>query len=256
MKKLFFVFIILLQFINSYADCSGFGWNFFPSKNNANSNSVFIIEGYANAQIIINELNKKHKVYLKSDADIVNLSVSDIYVGEFELTQALLKPERNLTVGKKYELIIEGFEKDEYNKPKRYNTTTRLYENVSWTIVANIDIEAPKWISKPTHTKDVFQMFGCGPEMYSVFNFKAYDNSELLVKATVKNIKTGKESIYYLKPDSNLISIGHGMCSGEFTFDDSEFYEVEFSLMDASGNKTAWEGERIKFTNPQKIKNK
>ncbi len=72
----------------------------------------------------------------------------------------------------------------------------------------------------------------------------------MLIKTTVKNLKTGKETTYYIQPEEGKINVGHDMCSGAFDFDDSENYEVGFSFMDASGNLTEWTGDRIKFTKP------
>jgi hypothetical protein len=63
-------------------------------------------------------------------------------------------------------------------------------------------------------------------------------------------VKTGKETSYYIVPDSDKIYVGHGMCSGAFVFDEGNNYELEFTFMDASGNFTSWTGERIKFTKP------
>ncbi len=40
------------------------------------------------------------------------------------------------------------------------------------------------------------------------------------------------------------------MCSGAFDFEEGDNYEIEFSIIDASGNLTAWTGDRIKFTKP------
>jgi hypothetical protein len=82
------------------------------------------------------------------------------------------------------------------------------------------------------------------------FDFPIRDSSEVAIQTTVKNIKSGVETTYYIMPQNNQILVGHGMCSGAFTFDESNDYEVEFSFMDSSGNITSWVGDRIKFTKP------
>ena len=82
------------------------------------------------------------------------------------------------------------------------------------------------------------------------FDFPIKDSSEVIIKTTVKNIKSGIKTTYYIAPQNNQIGVGHGMCSGAFTYDDNPDYEVEFTFMDASGNTTTWTGERIQFTKP------
>ena len=82
------------------------------------------------------------------------------------------------------------------------------------------------------------------------FDFPVTDSSEVTIKTTVKNIKSRIETTYFIMPRNNQIIVGHGMCSGAFTFDESNDYEVEFSFMDSSGNQTSWVGDRIKFTKP------
>jgi hypothetical protein len=84
-----------------------------------------------------------------------------------------------------------------------------------------------------------------------VFSNPATDNSEIIIKTTVKNLKTRKETTYYIEPNQEVINVGHGMCSGAFAYvEDDEHYEIEFAYMDSSGNLTPWTGERIKFTKP------
>lgn len=51
-------------------------------------------------------------------------------------------------------------------------------------------------------------------------------------------------------PDSTSLRIGHGMCSGEFDFEDGGEYEISFSLIDASGNRNDTLTKAIKFISP------
>lgn len=105
-------------------------------------------------------------------------------------------------------------------------------------------------LSKPTVEKKESTMYGCGPSSHVIFSNPATDDSELLVKTTMKNAKTKEETTYYITPYRDTISVGHGMCSGGFSFKRDNDYEVEFAFIDSSGNTTAWEGERIKFSSP------
>lgn len=248
MKQLLIITISLFWSASLYADCAGSGLYVFPSGQTIKQNSIFVIEGYANSQSVILELNKSYSIYLKSGDKKVNLLVKEICVGQFGLTQAILTPEKQLEAGLEYELIIDGFPKIEsFN---HYNSKTNTYDPIKWTVVAGTDNEKPVLTSRPKEIGKSYTLFGCGPALSVDFDFPVKDSSEVIIKTTVKNMSSGVETTYYIQPTNNQIEIGHGMCSGAFNFDDSNNYEVEFSFMDASGNLTAWTGERIKFTKP------
>jgi hypothetical protein len=72
-----------------------------------------------------------------------------------------------------------------------------------------------------------------------------------MVKAVVKNLKTGSTTAYYLHPKVDQVSVGHGMCSGGFYFNEGTDYEVTFALMDASGNQSKGYSNPVRFTRPE-----
>ncbi len=240
--------------VDGYSRCKDSGLYFWPSGQTVCENSIFVIDGYLGSQEIITGFETKYKVYLKSGGQIVNLKVQETLVGQFGLTQAILRPETNLTVGETYELIINNLP-DPDNELSRYSELTNHKEKIKWTVIAGQDTIAPKWRKTPKFKNYSDEMFGCGPKNFAIFTFSATDNSELLIKTVVKNLSTGIETIYYLKPDSKRIAVGHGMCSGAFDFGISNDFEVEFSLFDASGNITAWADNSIKIKRPALKKN-
>lgn len=251
MKQLLAILIGLFCTATVYADCAGTGLWVFPSGPTIKKNSIFILDGYAESQNVILGLNKKHNIYLKSGNKKIKLLVTEICVGHFYLTQAVLKPETELEVGLVYTMYIDNL--PEYESFNLYNKTTQKYEPVTYKVVAEKDIEKPQLTTRPKELKKTLVHYGCGPSIHVVFSNPVKDNSDIIVKTTVKDLKTGEETTYYIEPDGDIIKVGHGMCSGAFKFDDkSDNYEVEFSFMDASGNLTAWTGERIKFSKPKK----
>lgn len=231
-----------------YSDCGGTGLYVFPSGKAIKQNTIFILEGYAESQHIILGLNKKHHIYLKSGNNKVRLIVTEIYKGQFYLTQALLKPETELVAGLEYTMHIDSL--PEYESFNHYNDKTKSYEPIKYNVVAGIDNVKPLFTSVPKEIDKLYLHYGCGPAMSVDFDFPVKDSSEVTIKTTVKNLKSGVETTYFIAPQNNQIVVGHGMCSGAFTFDESNDYEVEFSFMDASGNLTSWVGDRIKFTKP------
>lgn len=238
----------VLRTISLYSDCSSSGLSVFPNGSTIKQNSIFILDGYGESQSVILNLNKKHNIYLKSGEKKIKLIVTEICVGQFYLTQAVLKPETQLEAGLEYTMNIDSL--PIYQSFKRYNNTTNLYEPVTFKVLAMKDKVKPLLSSRPVVLKKTLEHFGCGPSIHVVFSNPAKDISELIVKTTVKNLKTGKETTYYIIPDGKKIEVGHGMCSGAFNFDEGNNYEVEFSFLDSCGNITKWSGKRIKFTKP------
>ncbi len=248
MKTLFITIVGILYSVSIFADCMANGLSVFPTTKTLSQNSIIILDGYAQSQNVIKGLNIKFPVYLKSGDKIVKLLVVEIHTGQFNITQAILKPEKQLEAGLEYTMFIDNLPEDE--SLYHYNTETKEREPIQYKILEKVDNDKPIIVSKPKEVKKTFRQYGCGPATYVIFDYSIKDSSVIIIKATVKNLKTGRETTYYIKPSDNQISIGHGMCSGAFKFDDSLEYEIEFSFMDASGNMANWTGERINFTKP------
>ncbi len=249
MKKIIPILILLLATIDGFSKCATSGLYFWPTRQTIHQNSIFVIEGYLTSQKIINGLGKAYKVFLKSGKQKIKLNVQEMLVGQYSLTQVILKPETALSVGQEYELIIENLG-DLENQVYKYNDSTRQREKIKWTVTSNSDTIPPIWTEKPIFKDASYMEAGCGPFVFANFAFSAFDNSEYLIKTTLKNKSTGIETTYYLKANDKIIAVGHGMCSGAFDFDSGDKFEVEFSLFDSSGNLTKWTGERIEFKRP------
>lgn len=248
MKKIIPILILLLTTVEGFSKCAG-GLYFWPTKQTISQNSIFVINGDATGQKMISGLGTTYKVFLKSNKQRIKLNIQEILVGQYDLTQAILKPETVLSVGQEYELVIENLG-DLENAVYKYNDSTRRREKIKWTVTSNSDTILPVWTQRPIFKNDSYMSAGCGPIVFANFAFSASDNSEYLIKTTLKNKSTGIETIYYLNPGDEIIAVGHGMCSGAFNFDGGDKFEVEFSLFDASGNLTKWTGERIDFKRP------
>jgi hypothetical protein len=237
MKQIIYLIVFLIFSQNVLADCAGTGISFWPTGNEIKQNSIIMIDGYAESQHIINGLNKKHAIYLKSGKHRVQLNVLEIHKGQYWTTQAILKPSETLNSGQEYELFIDSL--PEYETPlRKWNTATEKYEKVKWKVVNGKDIVEPSFISVPKESSKVLEYYGCGPENYVVFKHKVNDESEYLIKTEVTNLTTNTKSAYYLVSNNDEVYIGHGMCSGAFKLINGQEYEVVFEIIDASGNRS------------------
>jgi len=249
MKNIIPILILLLSTVEGFSKCGPGRLYFWPSKPTVNPNSIFVIDGYGMSRKIVGELGTTYKVYLRSNKEKIKLNVQELLIGQFYQTQAVLKPETTLSAGKEYELVIENLDNLE-NQAYRFNDSTWKKEKIKWVVSNFNDTASPVWTSNPKFKNSRYDLYGCGPATFANFSFSATDNSEYLIKTTVKNKATAIETTYYLKPGNKEIAVGHGMCSGAFNFDDGDKFEVKFSLLDASGNLTTSTAEWIEFNRP------
>lgn len=248
MKKSIIIILSLLFSTNLLATCLPYGLWVFPRGKLIKKNSIFIINAYGASQNIITGLNQKYNIYFKNGDNKIKLNVVEVCIGQFNLTQALLKPETALQEGLEYELNIDSL--SEYESIKQFNSQNGRFEPLTYKVLDILDNEKPIITTRPKELYKSYFKLGCGPTSNVVFSYPAKDSSEIIIKTSVKNIKTGKTTTYYIEPMENKIIVGRDMCSGAFILDNSKNYEIAFSFMDASGNITEWSGEKLKFSNP------
>jgi len=244
MKTIFSFITCLCLGSTLFAECALSGIFVFPKGNTIRQNPVFVLDGFGFSEHTIEGLNKEYPVYLQSGDIKVPLIVKEIRKGEFEMTQALLASSETLIAGLQYTLRIDHM--------PSYDNLDRHSGRGTWTVIAGMDTFAPVMNSKPKQTRKILELYGCAPVTYVVFDCPVQDSSELMVKATLKNLETGKETVYYIETNGREIKVGHDMCQGAFKMNEGNRYEVEFDFMDASGNMLAWEGTRLRFTKPLK----
>ena len=195
---------------------------------------------------MIKGLGSSYVACLQSKTQRVPLVVAELLVGQFDVTQAVLKPRSVLEVGEQYELVIEG--KGSKGNVIRWQEKSKM----QYAVVAGADETTPAWETLPTESGKRYEEMGCGPAIHVAFASTVHDESEYLVKASVKNLASGRITAYYLQPDSmGYIHIGHGMCGGAYMLEKGKNFSVVFALMDASGNSTSQTDKALQFTKPE-----
>src|SRR3989344_7489020 len=247
-----FVILLLISLFSEQlsAICAAASLTVYPRTGTLKQNSLIILEGYGESQKITTGLNKKYPIYLQCGSKKIYLIAKEVHKGLFRVTQALLIPIKPLEVGLEYTLHIDSLDKYEHLDYWDYKSETT--KQVKWKIVAETDVTKPIVTANPKVIKKSYQEFGCGPSASVLFNCHAKDESGILVKGVMTNLKSGKITTYYIEPYENLIMIGHDMCSGPFNFEDGGYYEIQFTFFDSCGNKSEWKGKPIRFTKPTK----
>jgi len=248
MQKLLLLITFLCSSIIAKPMCSMSGISTWPATGTVKANPIFILTFYELSRQIVPGLNKQYAVYLRSGNQRVPLIITETCTGQFRLTQVILKPAKKLTPGREYELVIDSLPK--YESALKWNSRLNKPEPTKWKVLKEEDNALPDWTVLPKYQSKSIMYFGCGPSVSVVFNYAANETG-LLVKTTVQNIRTGKYTTYYLESsDAKTISVGHGMCSGAFDFVDGDEYEASFVLMDGSGNVGCTPSTPIRFTGP------
>ena len=225
------------QFV--WAECGADGFAIWPTAGTIPPNSVFVVEGYMNAEPVVAGLGGTYPVYLQSGRERVPLAVVKVYKGQFYLTQAVVKPLQPLLPGRTYTLHID--------KLDAYQEADVAGQKPAWTVAGPADHQKPAWRARPSYHSESLVPYGCGPAQYVHFCACIAGQAPLMMRARVRNTRTGGVAEYLVAPDSTGVSIGHGMCSGAFRFEPEAAYEASFALMDGSGNFTEGYSPPISF---------
>jgi hypothetical protein len=253
MKKITLFLFLTLGINSAYADCfmcASNAMKFFPSTKEISLNSAFIIEGYAFSQGTINSF-KNRVIYLESkNGELVELNLQEILKGQMQLTQAILRPVSELKSNTTYFLKYSDQTEKEGREMFQYNRESKEREKVYWkttekkSIVdlnSNLDIKFEK-----TEVKH----YGCGPSVRAIFNVKNKSESEIWYRTEFVDLNTNKKKVFYIKEWNGKLNVGHGMCSGAFTYSNKGTYKVRFTPMNIDGKSlktTDWKSFESPF---------
>ena len=249
MKKIILLLLLIFGIKTTFADCAVSGIYFFPKTKEIGLNSKFIIEGYSYSQKTINSF-KNRKVYLESESgELIELNLEEFYTGQMELTQAIFFPTSELKPNTKYFLKYSDQTENEGNEMKQYNRQKEVREKVYWkttdkkevgTLNSNLNVKFEK--TEVTH-------YGCGPSANAIFDVKNKSESETWYKTEVVDLSTSNKKVFYIREWNDKLNVGHGMCSGAFTYENNGKYKVRFTPMNTDGKSlktTQW----ITFESP------
>lgn len=252
MKKIIFLLLLICGIKTAVADCSSNGMYFFPETKEISLNSMFIIEGYAFSQKTINSF-KERAIYLESEnGELIELNLQEILKGQMELTQAIFCPVSELKPNTTYFLKYSDQTENEEREMMQYNREKKEREKVYWkttdkkaieTLNSNLNIEFEN--TEVVH-------YGCGPSANAIFNVKNKSESEIWYKTEVVDLSTNDKKVYYINEWNSKLNVGHGMCSGAFTYNNKDKYKVRFTPMNIDGKSlktTDWKTFESPFMN-------
>lgn len=252
--------LLFLVFSNSSRasdlECAMSGIQFFPEKKEISLHPMFIIEGYAFSQKHIEAL-KNRKVYLESaSGEKITLELQEILRGQMQLTQAIFRPQSRLSPNSRYYLKLSAATNEDQLKDfdDRYNYEKKEREPVFWE-TTNLEHSAPLNDNLTIEfTETSVEFYGCGPAANAVFTVSGKDDAQVWYKAEIEDLTTGKRSAYYIREWKNRLHVGHGMCSGAFTYKKEGEYKVRFTPLNIDGKEiktTSWTSFESPFMNAE-----
>lgn len=252
MKKILLFFFFTIGIHLAKAECGMDGMQFFPEKRNISMNSMFMIQGYSLSEKTINSF-KNRTIYLESkDGELVKLNLLELLKGKMNLVQAIFKPAKELKPNNIYFLKYSEQTENETRDMMQWNSENKKSEKVYWrtTDKKSIGLLSPNLDIKYEKTEVVH--YGCGPSANAIFDTTNKSDSEIWYKTEMVDLITKETTIYYIKEWNGKLNVGHGMCSGAFTFSKSGKYKVRFTPMNIDGNSlsmTEWKIFESPFAN-------
>ncbi len=252
MKKTILLLLLTFGIKTASAECSMSGMTFYPEQKEISLNSMFIIQGYSFSQKTINSF-KERTIYLESEnGELIKLNLQEILKSQMSLTQAIFKPSKELKPNTTYFLKYSDQTESEGREMTQYNREKKEREKVYWKTTNKKTIENLNSNLNVEFEKTEVILYGCGPSANAIFDVKNKSESEIWYKTEVVEIETNKKNIYYIKEWNGKLNVGHGMCSGAFTFNRKGKYKVRFTPMNIDGKSvrtTDWKTFESPFIN-------
>lgn len=232
--------------VAAQAKCAYYtSWTFPEAGATLPTNGRIVLDGYGALQPVIAEIEAR-RPELRSATERVALRVVTIHKGQFNLTQVVLAPVRELRPRTRYELHLE-LRKDDKPVVRFDGGKEAAY---SWTTGPGPDQAVPEWAGAPRATGGKFAQLGCGPEAEAFIASAASDPSGVIFLARVVPAGGGEAVEYLLPAREGTLKVGHGMCSGPFQLTGGAQYEVTLTAVDAAGNASAAPGPPVKIVGP------
>lgn len=215
----FVIALCLVSFV-AHADCMESSWKFTPANGTTlPANGRITLDGYGGAQKIVATMKTRHPRLVAGSVE-VPLSVVELHVGEFDVTQVVLKPETTLKEGMKFTLRFD-------DAPS---------EVAEWTVTQS-DTTAPVWTSAPIAKKGLYKEFGCGPAIQAIVGIPATGAIQVRARANKRE--------FLIDIKDGAATVGHSMCWGPFRLKGE--WSLELSALDAAGNETRAPGAPLRF---------
>ncbi|CAM1370773.1 hypothetical protein [Tenacibaculum xiamenense] len=252
MKRNILLLFLIFGVKSLFAECSMSGMVFYPEQKEISLNSMFIIQGYADSQKTINSF-KERTIYLESEnGELIKLNLQEILIGQMNLTQAIFRPSKKLKPNTTYFLKYSEPTENEVREMKQFNREKKVREKVFWRTTKKSQFKSLNSNLNIVFEKTQVIQYGCGPSSNAIFKVKNKPESEVWYKTEVVDLSDNSKKVFYIKEWNGRLNVGHGMCSGAFTYRNKGKYKVRFTPMNTDGKSlktTQWKTFKSPYMN-------
>lgn len=191
----------------------------------------------------------------------VKVNVLPSSKGSLQMTYVVLEPASPLKPNRKYRLDVPksmGKSKKDYGIEMIYNSIA----GYQFTTGTKSDVKAPAAITQVQSKGYRYARLGCGPVRNIRIKVKGLSDNATPTKhlrfaykvTWNKGKKTKKFVVYGSTSWGGELSLGHGMCSGNFAGIEVGTYTIRVQAIDFAGNKTPWSKPVVASVPFRKIK--
>ncbi|MGY5846586.1 hypothetical protein ACW6QP_04140 [Salegentibacter sp. HM20] len=239
MRKLLLLIILFPGFLfaNDY-ECVPGHISYLPESKTISLNPKIIIEGSGYIQKLLQQF-KDNPPYLENAAgDRVLLQLEEINVGQRGISQGLFSPTEKLKPNtENFPNYISGTENKPAN-PEKYDRLEKEHKRVKWTTTTT-PAEALNQELEINFLENQVEFYGCGPEAFLIFELENTNDQEIWYHTELVDLQTGESHSYILDVWKDALYVGHGMCSGAFSYSKEGEYKVRFTPMNIDGESLA-----------------
>jgi len=236
-KILVLLFILTGSSIQASTDyeCAMSGMTYYPPQKEISLNPQILIQGYAMDQKTIRGFEELPPYLETESGEKVMLELLAINEGQMSISQAIFKPISSLKPNTEYYLNFQRAKQNEKENPTRYNSNKKERERIVWSTTNTKNLKSLDRELEINFEKTEVEFYGCGPSANAIFKIKNTKDQEIWYRTEFVDLETGMSSTYILNIWKGELYVGHGMCSGAFTYAKTGKYKVRFTPMNIDG---------------------
>ncbi len=207
-------------------------------------NGIILLTGHQSDQGQVEKIADLKPALVSESGDVVALVVVEVRSGAANQSQVMLRPERPLSPSARYSIIFGEVPPSHWDDLK----------NIQWAVAGTPDTTPPVWAASPVAAGGEVVEYGCGPGVNAHVKVQVSDNEAtrpLLMDVTLTDEAGATERMWVKLPaQADTLSLGHGMCGGEFSMSEAK-YEATFAAVDLAGNASPAPGGALAITAPR-----
>jgi hypothetical protein len=233
-----------LEVSPAYAECASQAFWAWPSAGTSlPPNGVILLTGYGADQATVEGIAALKPSLTSDSGDVMPLVVVETRRGKADVSKALLRAKGPLPSAT-YHLTFE------VAAPAHWASSLA---DATWTVSGPADTTPPAGAAPPTSASGKRVEFGCGPAVTAQVTAPLTDDNPtkpILFDVTLTDPKGATEQMWVeVASPGEPLSLGHGMCSGDFSMS-APSYTAAITALDLAANPSPAPGGPVTITTP------